>query len=234
MNAKPNVDPEELKKFNQSAFDWWDDNGAFRTLHHINPPRLQLIQDTIDLTSSVCLDVGCGGGILAESMAAAGATVTAIDLAEDALTVAKQHAESQQITVNYQCISIEELSEQEPERFDVVTCMEMLEHVPDPAAIVSACAQAVKPGGYCFFSTLNRTLKAYLLAIVGAEYILGLLPKRTHDYDKFIRPAELASLCRTAGLNVNSTIGMHYNPMTKQASLIEDIGVNYFMICQKR
>lgn len=228
-----NADPLEIQKFSELAHRWWDPTSEFRPLHEINPLRLEWINARVPLAGKKICDVGCGGGILAESIAKKGATVTGIDLSEKALKVADLHSLESGIKVRYELISAEELAAREAEQYDVVTCMEMLEHVPDPAAIVQACAKLVKPGGHIFFSTLNRNPKSYLFAIIGAEYILGLLPRGTHDYAKFITPAELSSFTRTAGLEVQALKGMTYNPLTKIYSLNQDTGVNYLMATVK-
>ncbi len=228
-----NADPLEIQKFSELAHRWWDPTSEFRPLHEINPLRLEWINARVPLAGKKICDVGCGGGILAESIAKKGATVTGIDLSEKALKVADLHSLESGIKVRYELISAEELAAREAEEYDVVTCMEMLEHVPDPAAIVQACAKLVKPGGHIFFSTLNRNPKSYLFAIIGAEYILGLLPRGTHDYAKFITPAELSSFTRTAGLEVQALKGMTYNPLTKIYSLNQDTSVNYLMATVK-
>ena len=227
-----NVDPLELKKFQDLAHRWWDKNSEFKPLHEINPLRLDHIDAKVDIRGKTVLDVGCGGGILAESMSARGATVTGIDLGDKPLKVAKLHLLESGQQVDYRLISAEELAQERPHTFDLVTCMEMLEHVPDPAATVRACATLVKPGGWVFFSTINRNPKAYLFAIIGAEYVLNLLPKGTHDYAKFIQPAELANLARQAELQVDHLIGMSYNPFTKIYTLGADTSVNYIMGCR--
>lgn len=224
-----NADPLELQKFSDLAHRWWDPTSEFRPLHEINPLRLEWINSRAPLRDKTVLDIGCGGGILAESMAKKGAAVTGIDLSEKALKVADLHSLETGVTVRYEMIAAEELAVREPARYDVVTCMEMLEHVPDPAAIVQACATLVKPGGQVFFSTLNRNPKSYLFAVIGAEYLLRLLPKGTHDYAKFITPSELAQFIRNAGLNVNALKGMSYNPLTKIYSLNQNTGVNYLI-----
>ena len=232
MSEQTNVDELELNKFNRSSEDWWSTDGAFRTLHHLNATRVEFIAKKANLSGCRLLDVGCGGGILSEGLAERGAVVTGIDLAEQALQVAKAHATQSNANCEYHCSSVEDWAEKHSHQYDVVTCLEMLEHVPDPAAIVKACFQAVKPGGFVFFSTLNRTVQAYLFAIVGAEYILGLLPKQTHDYDKFIQPSELAAWCRNAGFTVQSMQGMSYNPWTKTANLTDSLNVNYLLVAQ--
>ena len=227
-----NVDPIELKKFEDLAHRWWDKNSEFKPLHEINPLRLDHIDSKAGLRGKTVLDVGCGGGILAESMAARGATVTGIDLGDKPLKVAKLHLMESGQQVDYQMISAEDMALQHRHRFDAVTCMEMLEHVPDPAATVRACAELVKPEGWVFFSTINRNAKAYLFAILGAEYVLNLLPKGTHDYAKFIQPAELSNFAREAGMRVDHLIGMSYNPLTKIYSLGCDTSVNYILGCR--
>lgn len=224
-----NVEAAELNKFADLAHQWWDLQGVFKPLHQINPLRLHYIDVRAKLNQQHVLDVGCGGGILSESMALRGALVTGIDLAEQSLQVAELHALESGVNVTYQCIAAEQMAMQHAGAFDVVTCMEMLEHVPDPASVVQACATLVKPGGHVFFSTLNRNLKAYLMAVVGAEYLLNLLPKGTHDYQKFIKPSELASMGRQAGLVLQHQIGIRYHPLTKQYTLDADISVNYMM-----
>jgi 2-polyprenyl-6-hydroxyphenyl methylase/3-demethylubiquinone-9 3-methyltransferase len=224
-----NADPLELQKFSDLAHRWWDPTSEFRPLHEINPLRLEWINARAPLRDKTVLDIGCGGGILAESMAKKGANVTGVDLSEKALKIADLHSLESGVTVRYEMIAAEELAAREPARYDIVTCMEMLEHVPDPAAIVKACATLVKPGGHVFFSTINRNPKAYLFAVIGAEYLLRLLPKGTHDYAKFITPAELAQFIRNAGLNVDTLKGLSYNPLTKIYSLNQDTSVNYMV-----
>ena len=225
-----NVDPAELAKFSDLAHRWWDPNSEFRPLHQINPLRLDWINTLASIKNKQVLDVGCGGGILSDAMARAGATVTGIDLAGKSLKVAQLHAlESQTPNVSYREISAEALAEETPAQFDIVTCMEMLEHVPDPASIVKACATLVKPGGWVFFSTLNRNPKSFLFAIIGAEYVLNLLPKGTHEYARFIRPGELAAHCRAADLDLQATKGLQYNPITRRYWLDGDTSVNYMM-----
>ncbi|MCX7208786.1 MAG: bifunctional 2-polyprenyl-6-hydroxyphenol methylase/3-demethylubiquinol 3-O-methyltransferase UbiG [Burkholderiales bacterium] len=228
-----NADPLEIQKFSELAHRWWDPTSEFRPLHEINPLRLEWINARVPLAGKQVCDVGCGGGILAESIAKKGATVTGIDLSEKALKVADLHSLESGIKVRYELTSAEELAAREAGQYDVVTCMEMLEHVPDPAAIVQACAKLVKPGGHIFFSTLNRNPKSYLFAIIGAEYVLGLLPRGTHDYAKFITPAELSGFARTAGLEVEALKGMTYNPLTKIYSLNQDTSVNYLVATVK-
>ncbi|NMG69001.1 bifunctional 2-polyprenyl-6-hydroxyphenol methylase/3-demethylubiquinol 3-O-methyltransferase UbiG [Parazoarcus communis] len=224
-----NADPAELQKFSELAHRWWDPASEFKPLHEINPMRLDWIDRTASLAGKVVLDVGCGGGILSEGMASRGAKVTGIDLSEKALGVARLHLYESGLEVDYTLISAEACAAERPAQFDVVTCMEMLEHVPDPASTIAACARLVKPGGHVFFSTLNRNLKSYALAIIGAEYLLKLLPKGTHDYAKFIKPSELSRHCRNAGLNPTELIGMSYNPLTKVYSLGRDTDVNYLI-----
>jgi len=224
-----NADPLELEKFSELAHRWWDPQSEFRPLHDINPLRLDYIDRIVKLKQKQVLDVGCGGGILAESMAAQGATVTGIDLADKPLKVAELHLIESGLTVDYQKISAEDLARERPASFDAVTCMEMLEHVPDPATTVAACAALVKPGGHVFFSTINRNPKSYLFAVVGAEYILRLLPKGTHDYARFIKPSELAAMCRHARLDISGITGMTYNPFTRRYALEADASVNYIL-----
>jgi 2-polyprenyl-6-hydroxyphenyl methylase/3-demethylubiquinone-9 3-methyltransferase len=222
-----NVDPEEIAKFESLAARWWDPHSEFKPLHDINPLRLNYINDRVGLQGKTVLDIGCGGGILAESMAAHGATVTGIDLGDAPLAVAKLHLKESGQKVEYRKISAEDMAREKPESFDVVTCMEMLEHVPDPASTVAACARLVKPGGRVFFSTINRNPKSWLFAIVGAEYVLNLLPKGTHEYMKFIKPSEMERWARHAGLTLRELIGMHYNPLTRQYRLGRGVDVNY-------
>ena len=228
-----NADPLEIQKFSELAHRWWDPTSEFRPLHEINPLRLEWINAKVPLAGKRVIDIGCGGGILAESMARKGASVTGIDLSEKALKVADLHSLESGVNVRYKLIAAETMAAEEAGQYDVVTCMEMLEHVPDPAAIVQACAALVKPGGHIFMSTLNRNPKAYLFAVLGAEYILRLLPKGTHDYDKFITPAELSQFARSAGLDLNSMRGMGYNPLTKIYSLNNDTSVNYLVACSR-
>ena len=229
-----NVDPLELEKFSQLAHRWWDPGAEFKPLHDINPLRLEWIARHAALDGAAVLDVGCGGGILAEAMAARGARVTGIDLAEKPLKVAQLHLLESGLEVDYRLIAPEALAREAPHSYDLVTCMELLEHVPDPAATVQACADLVQPAGQVFFSTISRNLKSYLLAVVGAEYVLKLLPRGTHDYAKFIRPSELAAMCRGAGLQVSRITGMTYNPFTKVYALGNDTGVNYILHATKQ
>jgi 2-polyprenyl-6-hydroxyphenyl methylase/3-demethylubiquinone-9 3-methyltransferase len=228
-----NVDPLELDKFSELAHRWWDPRSEFKPLHDINPLRLSYIEDIAGLAGKTVLDVGCGGGILAESMAARGASVTGIDLADKPLKVAQLHLLESGLQVEYRKISAEALAEETPERYDVVTCMELLEHVPRPAETVRACAALARPGGWVFFSTINRNPKSYLLAVIGAEYVLRLLPRGTHEYAKFIKPSELAGMSRSAGLETSGVIGMTYNPFTREYALGRDTDVNYILHARK-
>jgi 2-polyprenyl-6-hydroxyphenyl methylase/3-demethylubiquinone-9 3-methyltransferase len=228
-----NADAAELEKFAALAHRWWDPASEFKPLHDINPLRLGLIDDVVGLKGKQVLDVGCGGGILSESMSVFGAKVMGIDLGEKALKVAKLHGLESGVEVEYRLAAVEHLANEMPEHFDVVTCMEMLEHVPDPAAIVEACAKLVKPGGTVFFSTLNRNPKSYLYAVIGAEYVLNLLPRGTHEYESFIRPSELAAWSRQAGLSGCQMKGMSYNPLTQQYRLCDDVSVNYILYAIK-
>ncbi len=227
--ARNNVDQAEVAKFDALASRWWDPDGEFRPLHEINPLRLDWIRQHVQLSGANVVDIGCGGGILAESMAAAKATVTGIDMADAALAVARLHLHESKADVEYRQGTAEELAAEEAGSFDVVTCLEMLEHVPDPAQVIQSCAELVKPGGHVFFSTINRNPKSFAFAIVGAEYVLKLLPAGTHEYKKFIRPSELESWARHAGLTLQDSIGMYYNPLTKEYSLGENLDVNYLM-----
>jgi 2-polyprenyl-6-hydroxyphenyl methylase/3-demethylubiquinone-9 3-methyltransferase len=229
MNASANVDPQEVAKFSDLAHRWWDPNSEFKPLHDINPLRLSWIDRCVGLAGKKVVDVGCGGGLLTEGMASCGASVTGIDMSEKALGVAKLHMLESGRQIDYRHIPAETLAAEAPESFDVVTCLEMLEHVPDPASTVAACARLVKPGGQVFFSTINRNPKAYLFAVIGAEYILNMLPKGTHDYAKFLRPAELARFTREAGLDVAEIVGMSYNPLTQTYRLGSDTSVNYLL-----
>jgi 2-polyprenyl-6-hydroxyphenyl methylase/3-demethylubiquinone-9 3-methyltransferase len=229
-----NYDPAELAKFGALAHRWWDPTSEFRPLHEINPLRLGHIERLAGgLAGKRIVDVGCGGGILAEAMAARGAEVTGIDLSERALKVASLHGMEVGSRVDYRMVSAEDLAREAPESFDVVTCMEMLEHVPQPASVVAACARLAKPGGHVFFSTINRNPKSFLFAIVGAEYVLRLLPKGTHEYARFIRPSELTRDCRAAGLAIEDLTGMTYNPLTRRYALGRDVDVNYLLACRK-
>ncbi|MCF6204102.1 MAG: bifunctional 2-polyprenyl-6-hydroxyphenol methylase/3-demethylubiquinol 3-O-methyltransferase UbiG [Methylococcaceae bacterium] len=229
MTATENVHPHEIEKFGSQAERWWDPQGEFKTLHDVNPLRLRFIQDYATLQGKHVIDVGCGGGILTEGLAKQGADALGIDLSEDLLDIAELHGLESGISATYKKISAEAMAEQEPEGFDHVTCMEMLEHVPDPASIISACAKLVKPGGMVFFSTLNRLPKAYLLAIVAAEHVLKMVPKGTHEYKTFIKPSELSQTARNSGLELQGITGIEYNPFNKRFSLGKDIDVNYII-----
>ena len=234
MTEALNADPAELAKFSDLAHHWWDPESEFKPLHQINPLRLDWIHALADLNQKRVLDVGCGGGILADSMARKGADVTGIDLASKSLRVAQLHAlETGTPNIQYREISVEALAQEQPASFDVVTCMEMLEHVPDPGSVVRACAELVKPDGWVFFSTLHRSAKAFMLAIVGAEYVLNMLPRGTHEYAKMIRPSELAASCREAGLDLVGTKGMEYNQITQRYALTTDTSVNYMLAARK-
>lgn len=228
-----NVDRSEIAKFESLAHRWWDPEGDFRTLHDINPLRLEYVDRHCPLVGKRIVDLGCGGGILAEAMARAGADVLGTDLADGPLAVARLHAIETGTSIVYRQVSAEALAAEAPAAFDAVTCLEMIEHVPDPASIVAACAALAKPGGHVFFSTINRNPKAWALAVVGAEYLLNLVPRGTHDYRKFIRPSELSRAVRDAGLTVREIVGMTYNPFTRTASLSRDIDVNYFLHATK-
>ncbi len=228
-----NVDPQEIAKFEELASRWWDPESEFKPLHDINPLRLDYIDNCAGLTEKKVLDVGCGGGILSESMALRGAQVTGIDMGDTPLSVARLHLHESGADVDYRQITAEEMAKEQAGSFDIVTCMEMLEHVPDPSSIVQACSQLVKPGGHVFFSTLNRNPKSYLLAVIGAEYLLNLLPKGTHDYQKFIRPSELEAWSRKAGLPFNEIVGMTYNPFTRTYRISQDADVNYIVHAQR-
>jgi 2-polyprenyl-6-hydroxyphenyl methylase / 3-demethylubiquinone-9 3-methyltransferase len=230
----PNVDPREIDKFAELAARWWDPHSEFKPLHEINPLRLDYVDRRVHLAGKTVLDVGCGGGILAEAMAQRGGQVTGIDLGEAPLRVADLHKLETGVEVSYRRIAAEALAAERPGSFDAVTCMEMLEHVPDPAAIVKACGELVRPGGWVFFSTLNRNPKSYLFAIIGAEYLLNLLPKGTHDYARFIRPSELDRWVRAAGLVTRDITGMSYNPLTGTYSLSDDLEVNYLITADRQ
>lgn len=228
-DTETNIDPREIAKFDAVAARWWDPSGDFRTLHHINPVRVDYVAARAGLAGKRVLDIGCGGGILSESLAARGAVVTGIDAAESALMVARLHQAESGAHVEYVHSAPEEFAQQHSDEFDIVTCMELLEHVPNPAGVIAACARVLRPGGHAFFSTINRSPKGYLFAVLGAEYVLGLLPKGTHDYSRFIRPSELAAWVRSAGLRVESIDGMSYNPITRQCALTHNLGVNYLV-----
>lgn len=226
---KNNVDLEEIEKFNLLAHKWWDPTSEFKPLHDINPLRVDFIQSSVDIKGKSILDVGCGGGILSESLAKEGAFVTGIDRGEKVLQIAKLHAKESGIKIDYQHTNIEDFHKGTKEKFDVITCLEMLEHVPDPNSIVNVCSMLLKPGGKVFFSTINRNLKAFLFAIVGAEYILNLLPKGTHEYKKFIKPSQLHAWSKANSLSFNSIVGMTYNPITQKYKLSKDTSVNYIV-----
>ncbi|HEB54784.1 MAG TPA: bifunctional 2-polyprenyl-6-hydroxyphenol methylase/3-demethylubiquinol 3-O-methyltransferase UbiG [Gammaproteobacteria bacterium] len=234
MNSQTlNIDPQEIAKFEELASRWWDPQSEFKPLHDINPLRLDFIDQRVALSGKTVLDVGCGGGILSESMAQRGATVTGIDMGEAPLGVARLHQLESGVKVDYRQITAEELAAEKPHTYDVVTCLEMLEHVPNPASVIRACADLVKPDGHVFFSTINRNPKAYMFAIVGAEYLLKLLPKGTHDYSKFIKPSEMEGWIREAELSLREITGMSYNPLSQSYSLGYDVSVNYLVYCQK-
>ena len=233
MAEESNVDPAELAKFNELAHRWWDREGEFRPLHEINPLRLGWIAERVALDAKQALDVGCGGGILTEAMARHGASVTGIDLGEKPLRIAQLHMLESGVQVQYEAAAAESFAQIHPNEFDLVTCMELLEHVPDPSSTVAACARLAKPGGRVFFSTINRNPKSYLLAVIGAEYVLKLLPKGTHDYARFIKPSELTRWCRDAGLRPLEMTGMTYNPITQKYKLGPDCDVNYMVCCAK-
>jgi len=226
---QPNIDPAEIAKFDALASRWWDPAGDFRPLHEINPLRMDYIRQRVTLAGSKIVDIGCGGGILTESMAERGASVTGIDMAEGALAVARLHQAESGTKVDYQQTTAEDFAQRHAGGFDVVTCLEMLEHVPSPSTVIDACAVLVRPGGDVFFSTINRNPKSFLHAIIGAEYLLRLLPAGTHEYEKFIRPSELEAWSRHSGLQLQGSVGMHYNPLTREYSLGENIDVNYLM-----
>ena len=234
MNAAtPNIDPAEVNKFEELASRWWDPSSEFKPLHDINPLRIDYIRQRAPLRDRKVIDVGCGGGLLSEGMAQLGAQVTGIDMGEAPLTVARLHQHETGVQVDYQRATAEQMSEQNPQSFDVCTCLEMLEHVPDPASVIAACAKLLKPGGQLFFSTINRNPKSYLFAIIGAEYLLRMLPKGTHDYRKFIRPSELERWARSAGLVLKELTGMSFNPLTQQYKLGTDVDVNYLAWLEK-
>mgnify|MGYP001472046634 CR=1 FL=1 len=234
QNQSANVDPGEIAKFERLANRWWDEHGDFKPLHQMNPVRANFIDLKARVAGKTLVDVGCGGGLLSEAMAQRGALVTGIDMGEAPLEVARLHAAESGLTIDYRQSTAEQLAQESPGHFDVVTCLEMLEHVPDPACVVQACATLAKPGGHVFFSTINRTMKAYLMAVLGAEYVLRWLPKGTHEYKKFIRPSELATWCRASGLLVGDLAGLVYNPITQSFRAVSgDVDVNYILHLQK-
>lgn len=226
-------DQREINKFNNLAHEWWDLDGKFKTLHHINPTRLDFIKRHTSLTQKQVIDIGCGGGILAESMAQLNGIVTAIDLAPQSIEIAKLHLHESNLQVNYQCINIEDFALEHPNSFDILTCMEMLEHVPEPSFIIENCAKLLKPGGIAFFSTMNRNLKSYILGVIAAEYLLRLVPKGTHEYQKFLQPAELNKLLKKFDLEIIDISGIKYNPLNNVATLDKDIDINYILACKK-
>lgn len=232
MSTETNVDPQEISKFDAVASRWWDPEGNCKPLHQLNPIRLRFIEQHVSLTNKRALDIGCGGGILSEALANQGANVTGIDMASAPLSVAKLHLLESKLDVDYQQITAEEFAQLHSHQFDVITCMELLEHVPDPALLVQACALALKPKGDLFFSTLNRNAKSFIASIIGAEYVLKMLPKGTHRYDRFIKPSELARWCRNANIGVKNLKGMSYNPLTQQFKLNDDLRVNYLVHAQ--
>lgn len=233
MNARGNVDPREVERFAALSSRWWDPQGELRTLHDINPVRTAFIADRWPLKGATVLDVGCGGGLLTEALAARGASVTGIDAAADAIQVARLHLHESGLDIDYQCTTAEDHAASHGDGYDLVTCLEMLEHVPDPASVITACARLVRPGGALCFSTLNRTPKSYALAIVGAEYVLGLLPRGTHDWARFIRPSELDTWCRAADLNLKELAGIRYDPFQRHATISKDVDVNYLAWCHR-
>lgn len=229
MNQTANIDPSEIKKFEDLASRWWDEHGEFKPLHEMNPLRLNFINNGSPLDGRTACDIGCGGGILSESMARCGATTTGLDMGKAPLSVARLHAMESELDIDYQQVTAEDYAQQHPEKYDVVTCMEMLEHVPDPASVISACYSLVKPGGSVYFSTINRNPKSYLFAIVGAEYMMKMLPRGTHDYARFIKPSELDQWARAAGLKLEDLKGVSYNPFTGLFSQSSDVDVNYMV-----
>ncbi len=224
-----NIDTKEVEKFSAYATKWWDKDGEFKTLHHINPVRLAYIESRCSVDGKYILDIGCGGGLLSEAIATKKGIVTGIDASIENIACAREHANESGYDINYQCITAEEFAKNNIAKFDVITCMELLEHVPDPASLVDACSKLVKPGGHVFFSTLNRNIKSYALAVVASEYILKLLPNGTHDYERFIRPSELANWCKSGGLEVRNISGMKYNPLLNTCQLTTNPDVNYLM-----
>ena len=229
MNTPNNVDINELEKFSSIADEWWNENGSFKTLHDINPIRLNYVKDCISLDGIKVLDIGCGGGILSEALAKEGAIVTGLDAAEENISIASKHAEVNSLDIQYVTDTAESYAETHNKRYDLITCMELLEHVPDPELLIKACATMIKPGGHVIFSTINRNMKAYLLAVLAGEYLLRLLPKGTHQYEKFIRPSELVNWCQSYGLVTNDISGLHYNPILKQCALDKNPDVNYII-----
>lgn len=234
MEKTANIDLNELEKFSSRAEHWWDINGEFKTLHHINPVRLSFIKNNTSLANKRVLDIGCGGGILSESMAKESAIVTAIDASEENISIASEHATKNDLELNYFTTTAESFSENNQEKFDLITCMELLEHVPDPSSIIKACAKMVKPGGHVMFSTINRNMTAYMFAVLGAEYLLKLIPKGTHQYEKFIRPSELVNWCSEQSLKLNELAGMEYNPLLNRCSLTKKTEVNFLVDTIKR
>ena len=230
---KPNVDQQEINQFSQFSPTWWDKEGKFKTLHEINPARLRYVESKIDLKDKVLLDIGCGGGIFTESAASSKAQTTGIDLSEDLIEIAKLHLYESNLKVDYQCIAAEDFADKNAGKFDIVTCFEMLEHVPDPKSIVQACSKLTKPGGHLFFSTINRNLKAWALAIIGAEYIFKIIPQGSHHYEKLIRPKELHQWCRDSNIDVLEKKGVHYNPMTSRFRIHKNLDINYLVYAQK-
>jgi 2-polyprenyl-6-hydroxyphenyl methylase / 3-demethylubiquinone-9 3-methyltransferase len=228
-----NVDPAELQKFSDLAHRWWDPSGAFRPLHELNPVRLQWLERHLELSGLRVVDVGCGGGILSEAMSLRGADVLGIDLAGKPLQVARLHALETGAKVQYEAVAAEDIALQRPGEFDLVTCMEMIEHVPDPASTIGACARLARPGGWVMLSTLNRNVKSFLFAIVGAEYVLQMLPRGTHEYRRFLRPSEVGAAARAAGLQVRDLAGMHYDILRRRFSLVDDVSVNYLVACRR-
>lgn len=233
MTKTENIDLKELEKFSSRAGQWWDSDGEFKTLHQINPVRLGFITQQTSLENKIVLDIGCGGGILSEAMTRSGAKVTAIDASQENISIALKHASDNQLDINYQVSLAEVFAEKNQEKFDVITCMELLEHVPEPGSIIQACSRMVKAGGHVIFSTINRNIKAYMLAVLTGEYILKLLPKGTHQYEKFIRPSELINWCNEQGLILNDLAGMNYNPLLNHCALTKNTDINYLIACIK-